>query len=149
MKTVNHWGKWVNSEEPVTGVISNNSIAWEFIDDEICLDCEQAFKEFEDGTHTCEDGEDCTCEDFIECDSSHDKIIGDWILDTKTGQYEPDKNGEFAAIVRECETQIVFSKYTKRGALCSPCFPGQVDLDSSGEFLGYDLPKELKYQDDL
>lgn len=145
MTTVNHWGKWVDSDNPVTGVISNNNIAWEFIDDEICLTCEESFKEFEDSTHECEDGEDCNCADFIECDSSHDKIIGDWILDTKTGQYSPDQNGEFAAIVRESETQVVFSKYTKRGDLCSPCFPGQVDLDSGGVFLGYDLPKELKY----
>jgi tRNA A37 methylthiotransferase MiaB len=31
----------------LTGVISANSIAWECVDNEICLDCEQIFKDIE------------------------------------------------------------------------------------------------------
>lgn len=146
VKTVNHWGKWVTSDVPVTGVISNNNLSWEWVN-ETCLTCEQIYKEFDNGSHTCEYGEDCNCADFIECDSSHDKIMGDWTLDTKTGLYEVSKDAEFAAIISESVTQIVFSKFTKRGALCSPCYPGQVDLDSDGDFLGYDLPAEMKYQE--
>ena len=143
MTTINHWGKWIDSESPVTGVLSSNSIAWEFVDNEICLDCEQAYKEFENGTHECEYGDDCNCADFLECDSSHDKIIGDWKIDTKDGKYDVDKTGEFAAIVRETTIQVVWSKFIAKGAPCSPCYPGQIDLDSTGEFLAYTLPDYL------
>jgi hypothetical protein len=149
MTTINHWGKWIDSEKPVTGVLSSNSIAWEFVDGEICLTCEEAYKEFEDGSHVCEYGEGCHCEDFIECDSSHDKIIGDWILDTKTGLYDVNKNGEFAAIVRESVVQVVWSKFTAKGSPCSPCYPGQIDLDSDGEFLAYTLPDYLIYKEKI
>jgi hypothetical protein len=137
----NHWGKWVDNEEPVTGVISNNNIAWEWIEDE-CLTCQETWKEIDDNPDLDPDEKQFEL-DSCECDSSHTKIFGDWILDTKTDQYEPDTNGEFAAIEREDVTQIVWSKYTKRGALCSPCYPGQVDLDSDGQYLGYILPDEL------
>jgi hypothetical protein len=151
MTTINHWGKWIDSEEPVTGVLSNNSVAWEFVDDEQCLDCEQAYKEFENGSHTCEYGEGCNCEDFLECDGSHTKIIGDaWVLDTKTGKYDVIKDNpelEFAAIVNETTVQVVWSKFTARGNVCSPCYPGQIDLDSDGEFLAYTLPDYLLYKE--
>ena len=148
MTTINHYGKYIDSEVPTTGVLSIHSINWDaylFID-EVCLTCEEMYKELE-SDHECEYGEDCNCADFIECDSSHDKIIGDWILDTKTGLYEVDKNGEFAAIVRESTIQVVYSKYIARGAPCSPCYAGQIDLDSSGEFKAYTLPKDMLYSE--
>ncbi len=138
----NHWGKWVDSEEPVTGVISNNNLAWEWIEDE-CLTCQEMWEEIENNPDLDEEEKQVEL-DSCECDPCHTKIFGDWILDTKTNQYEPDTtNGEYAAIESESVTQIVWSKYTKRGALCSPCYPGQVDLDSEGDFLGYTLPDEL------
>jgi hypothetical protein len=142
-KIVNHWGKWVNSEKPVTGVMSIHNIAWEFMDDEICLICEEIQEEIESDESLSEDEKEHELE-FIECDSSHDKIIGDWMKD-KDGLYTPDESKEFAAIMRETVIQVVWSKYTARGALCSPCYPGQVDLDSEGDFLGYTLPSELIY----
>lgn len=167
MTTTFHYGKYVDSETPITGVISNNNILREFISDEICIDCEQIYSDIDLEIES-ETDEGVLLEleeskEYIECDSSHIKLFGDWIEVTGsdlqkeknlcwyivngTGYY-PDKNGEFAAIEMESETQIVFSKYTKRAALCSPCFPGQGDLDSSGEYLAYDLPKELKYSYD-
>jgi hypothetical protein len=150
--TVNHWGKWVTSDVPVTGVMSCNNIAWENVTNEECLDCREEYKKFEDGSHTCEYGEDCNCADFIECDSSHSKLIGDaWQLDTNTGLWDvkQDKTGlEFAAIIRESVVQVVWSVKTKRGALCSPCYPGQVDLDSNGDFLGYTLPDYMVGSED-
>lgn len=151
MTTLNHWGKWIDSDVPTTGVLNSNSIAWEFIDDEICLDCEEADKEFKNGTHECEYGEDCNCQDFIECNSSHTKIIGDaWRLDTKTGEYDVIKDNpelEFAAIVNESTVQVVWSKYIATGAPCSLCYPGQIDLDSKGEFKAYTLPDYLLGQE--
>jgi hypothetical protein len=140
-KFVNHWGKWVDSETPVTGVLYSNSIAWEFVDDEICLTCLEIQMDIESDESLDDDERDAELE-FIECDSSHEKIIGDWKIN-KYGKYEHDETGEFAAIVRETTIQVVWSKSTKRGALCSPCYPGQVDLDSEGDFIGYTLPDYL------
>lgn len=144
MTTVNHWGKWVDSETPVTGVLSNNRLNWEGVD-EICLTCEEWTREINRKYRSEEKRQNAY--DQMECDSSHDKIFGDWKKDRK-GIYHPDKNGEFAAILREDVTQIVYSKTTARGALCSPCYPGQVDLDSTGEFLAYTLPADMLYKED-
>jgi hypothetical protein len=69
-------------------------------------------------------------------------LIGKW-LKNSDGKYEADKSGEYSAIVTECETQVVFSNNLKRCALCSPCFVGQGDLDSEGEFLAYNLPDDI------
>lgn len=140
-KIVNHWGKWVNSEEPTTGVISSNNVVWEWITNEECLDCASAMEEEE------RENPDNPDYDHIECNSSHTKLLGDaWRLDTKTGKWDVIKDNpelEFAAIENETTVQVLWSKVTKRGALCSPCYPGQVDLDSEGDFLGYTLPDYL------
>ena len=133
----NHWGIWVDPEMPITGVISNNLIV-QFISDEmydcIDLDYEEHLKSNDHNDN------DCNCLDHWE---SYDStfLIGDWIKD-KDGLYDYDPNGEYAAIVRESTTQVVYSKYTKRAGLCSPCYPGQADNESTGKFLAYDLPKE-------
>ena len=141
MTTVNHWGKFVNPEIPITGVINTNAIAWEFITDEICLTCEDIAEEEAEYD---ENGELIEGDQYldIECDSSHTRIFGDWLQDDK-GKYYADPNGEFAAIEREIYTQVVFSKTTKRCNLCSPCYPGQGDLNSKGKFLTYCLPDYL------
>lgn len=133
-KVINHWGKWINSDIPVTGVISNNAIV-QFIADEISTN-----------------GIDLSWEEFIKSDEydpeeeydffeSGDWLIGDWLQD-EDGKYYPNPEGEYSAIVREDVTQVVYSKYTKRGNVCSPCYPGQIDLDSKGDFLAYDIPPE-------
>lgn len=157
MTALNHWGKWLDSDTPTTGVLSSNSIAWEWVNNEICLDCEQADSEIEsmDDCPECEsrltddlsECPECGREkekeyESIECDSSHTKIMGDW-LKGQDGKYEPDKNGEFAAIVNETTVQVVWSKFIATGAPCSPCYPGQIDLDSTGEFKAYTLPDYL------
>ena len=134
MTTLNHWGVWVDSEIPTTGVISNNSV--EFLNDElysgIDLDYENWLKENvnEEDLDYYESGPDTTY------------LLGDWLKDEED-KYYPDPAGEYAAICGEIYTQVVFSKYTKKCALCSPCYPGQGDLDSEGEFLAYTLPADL------
>jgi len=134
----NHWGIWVNPNEPITGVISNNECI-QFISDElyngINLDWEEHIKS---DPHTKEFCEIC---EYWEDYPDSTWLIGDWLIDDD-GLYYPDPNGEYAAIVRESVTQVVFSQYTSRSALCSPCFPGQGDLDTIGEFLTYNLPPE-------
>ena len=52
------------------------------------------------------------------------------------------ETSEYSLIVGETYTQVVWSKQTKRCTLCSPCYPGQGDLDTPGDFLSYDLPPE-------
>jgi hypothetical protein len=77
-------------------------------------------------------------------------LIGSWIK--VDGKYEPDKSGEYAAIVNETTTQVVWSRHTKRCALCSPCYPGQADLDTLpgkyGDILAYCLPDDLMGNED-
>ena len=139
-KLANHWGIFVDSEIPTTGVAQNNHVEWlhDEIYDGIDLDFEEHCKE-------------CPNEDHDLCwesNGSETVLIGSWKKDDQ-GLYEPDKDGEYSAICGEIYTQVVWSKHTKRCALCSPCYPGQGDLDSSGEFLCYDLPPDLYGEDDL
>lgn len=131
----NHYGIYVNSDVPVTGVYSVHDIDWSWISDEICLDCIEAEKN------------DPDCEYDIECDSSHTRLIGDW-KQNDDGLWEPDKEGEYAAIERETVVQVVWSKYLTSGHLCSPCYPGQVDvhvdeMDEPGPYKAYAMPEEL------
>ena len=134
----NHWGIWVDPNIPITGVISNNQ-AVQFIADEcnynsIDLDWENHVNS---KLHM---GEHCECYDYWE---SFTWLIGDWIKDKDNeGLYTHDPNGEYAAIVGEIYTQVVFSQHTRRSNLCSPCYPGQGDIGSDGDYLAYDLPPE-------
>jgi hypothetical protein len=155
MTTTNHWGKWVDSEDPITGVYGINQLSAWFWDecDEICLVCEQMEEDIDttpaDDCEYDENGEPIEYwSDFIiECDSSHEKLVGDWIKGDD-GLYEPNKAGEWAGILRETTVQVVWSIHTARAALCSPCYPGQCDAGSKGEFLHYALPYDLIYKGD-
>ena len=142
MTTINHWGKWIDSEVPTTGVLSVHELNWDYMD-EICLTCEEIQIAHDEQREIDLDYEE---DEYWNCDSSHDKIFGDWKKD-ENGLYEPDKDGEFAAILRESEVQIVWSKFTTKGNPCSPCFPGQISIgkDETGDFLAYDLPEYMKY----
>lgn len=157
-----HYGFTVNSDSPVTGVVQNNRI--EFLDEEMFGDgaIDLAWVEHRENCkgqcehcHCNHDGEKCFCghkgtheyepqedeHEFCGPESSGDVLIGSWKL--VDGKYEPDETGDYAAIVRESVTQVVWSKTTKKAALCSPCYPGQADLDTPGQYLAYDLPWEL------
>jgi hypothetical protein len=137
----NHYGKLVDSELPIVGVINTNSINWEFIDNEICLTCNKIIENIQNDNTLTDDEKEEELE-YIECDSDHTKLIGDWVL--TNGKYEPDLAGEFAAIVDETYVQVVFSSNDfKHCKLCSPCFPGQGDLNSIGDYITYALPEYL------
>lgn len=154
-KIVNHWGVTVNTDIPITGVINSNAIDWSMIDNEICLDCEAYTNEHY--KHTKKDSysancpnckqSDSYCLDWSECDSSHTKLIGDWVFNTKDHKYSPDLSGEYSAIVNEITIQVIHSKTIKLCSLCSPCYPGQGDIDSIGEFKTYTLPAYLTQYD--
>ena len=65
-----------------------------------------------------------------------------WFDALKYG-YKPDENAEYSAIVGEIYTQVVESKWLIKCALCSPCYPGQGDANSNGEFLTYSFPPDM------
>jgi len=129
----NHWGIWVDPEIPITGIISNNLIV-QFLSDEMYNGIDLDWEEFIQS-------DDYDPDEEYDLFESSNWLIGDWIKD-KDGLWDYDPDGEYAAIVREDVTQVIFSKYTKRAGLCSPCYPGQADNESDGEFLAYDLPPE-------
>jgi hypothetical protein len=69
-----------------------------------------------------------------------------WYPKRKIG-YMPDEKAEYSTIIREFTSQVVRSNWFIRGALCSPCYPGQVDVDSPGEFLAYSFPPDVIGED--
>jgi hypothetical protein len=165
-----HWGKWVDSDTAITGVYGINQLAdWFWQEDDICMDCEEAYSQEDIDTTPADDCEydendepiEYWSDFIIECDGSHTKLVGDWLEytgpDIKKHEHEcyfivngtgytPNKQGEWAGILRETTVQIVWSIYTARAALCSPCYPGQADAGSDGEFLHYALPEDLIYK---
>jgi hypothetical protein len=128
-----HYGQNVDSEIAITGVITNNSV--EYLNDEIYSGIDLDYEEFLKSNP-----DDLGIETWEAYNSTY--IIGKWIKHPDD-TYSPDKTGEYSAIVGETYTQVVFSTFTKRCKLCSPCYPGQGDLDSTGEFLTYCLPDDL------
>lgn len=130
---INHYGVKVDSERPVTGVILSRSPDWllESAQDQgVCPSWEE---------HTAE----CAEEDHEFCEVEESWHLVGFRKDPNDEKYEPDPKAEYSAIVGETYTQVVRSTWTSRCALCSPCFPGQGDLDSEGEFLAYTLPPDL------
>lgn len=130
----NHYGILVDTEKPTTGVWSNNEI--EFLGDEFSEGIDLAFE-----AHC----EECKNEDHDHCyygDGSSDYLIGSW-KKNEAGLWEEDKTGEYAAIARETETQVTWSRWVCSGRFCSPCFPGQGEPSGPGEALIYAPPPDL------
>jgi hypothetical protein len=164
-----HWGVWISQDTPITGAASCNSVEWIYEEtdygDAINLSYDNAWEEFKrekivEWLALFPDNEEFSPMDKIPTDelieewrdefnnlyegSGETFLVGQWELDAN-GQYEPAKECEFAAVV-DYDTnviQVVQSKYVARCALCSPCYPGQGDLDNEGEWWAYDLPIEM------
>lgn len=148
MKT-NHWGIWVDSEKPVTGVFSNNQI--EFLSEVIFgyNHIELSFEEYleeiwpkrpKDQEDFCPDGDSDYLIGFKKTKVEEESFF--WFKNRKVG-YTVDEKAEYSVIVRETTAQVVRSNWFLRGALCSPCYPGQVDAGSQGGFLAYSLPPDV------
>lgn len=128
-----HNGVKVFSESPITGVVDTAAPEW-LLDEIDAHGIDIGFEEH------CKE---CTKERHDDCYDSGDgttHLLG-YKKDAK-GDYVPDLDAEFSAIVNGNEniTQITHSKWVSRVILCSPCYPGQGDLDNSGEYLAYTLP---------
>lgn len=129
-----HWGYVVDSEAPITGVFSLNSL--EFINEEAEKGIDLAWHR-----HLLE----CKSEDHDDCaqEDSDTFLIG--FVEGDEGKFDVDTNAEWSAIVSYSwgVVQVIKSRHTVRAALCSPCFPGQADGDTEGEFLAYAPPPDV------
>ena len=146
MTTKNVYGKLMDTEIPVTGVTNGNNVPDWFNDEfynAIALGFENYESDLKDSLDTgmINESEYNDMLDGYESDMTT-YLVGDWIKD-KNDQWIPDPDGEYSAIYDNNDNyiQVVLSKTTKKCNHCSPCFPGQGDLDSDGEFLAYCLPK--------
>ena len=161
MSIKNHYGIYIDTEKPVTGVWYNNEIEWlgDEIQDGIDLAWEEHVAECKGQCSKCDcnhpEGK-CEChgteaheydpvEDEHGCcgpQESGDFYIGDW-KERGDGDYDPDPDGEYSAIVREIYTQVVLSKWAIKGNACSPCYPGQAEPARTGDQVLYAPPPDL------
>ena len=141
---VNHYGFGVYSDTPVTGVFSNNSLEYIFEDCDLSGVDPDYQDAWEEALRTQQPGEELS-EDWFNDGYQQSRALIGFRLNL-AGEWEPDPNAEYSAIVsfdgmNIC--QVVASKWRIRGALCSPCCPGQVDADTEGEFLAYSVPPNV------
>lgn len=133
-----HWGKAVWKNEPVTGVLYANKIDSEAFND---LDQKSIDLQWEEYLAECEKNNVEPEDDW--CDHNYTHVVG--MEKDEEGLYVPDKTEDYSIIMAgdPITLQVVHSIYVQRCALCSPCFPGQGNLNSEGEFLAYSLPSEM------
>jgi len=133
MTITRHWGITVDSEVPTTGVLNSSDPYYLYEDatrSGIDINFEEHCKECKNEYH-----DDCWMDD------EPTYLIG--FKKDEKGDYVLDEKAEYSAIVGQQETQVLRSRYVSRVTLCSPCFPGQGDLDTPGEFLAFTLPEEV------
>ena len=145
-EVISHYGVFLALDEITTGVYNGNQINWDCMDyDFICLDCESAIQEFKDMNPDYTDSELDQEYDSLYCDG-HTHLYGSWVLDDKDN-YMPDESGDYSIIYNSNYNtlQVIWSETIITGGLCSPCYPGQVDVGSQGDFKAYGLPDWLIY----
>jgi hypothetical protein len=121
-KIINHYGRTIDSETPVTGVFSYNEILHlESLYDSI----DPHLEEHIDECPMCESGMAC---DIAENWESYLELFpaAAWHLDSN-GQWDFNPEAES-------------SQFILRGNPCSPCYPGQVEFSRGGDFVAFSLP---------
>jgi len=81
---------------------------------------------------------------YMEMDS--DTYLIGFRHDKGRDQFVEDPEADYSAIVRYdafMTVQVTRSKWVTTGAPCSPCFPGQIDGDSPGDFKCYAPDPEI------
>ena len=120
----------------VTGVHNGNDIRhWDDFNDGIDLSYEEHIVE---------------CEGYLkegccECDlETGTTLMGDW-LKGEDGLYDANPDGEYSAIYNpDLNTlQVIRSKFKIKCNWCSPCYPGQGDVDTPGDVEAYMLPPDI------
>lgn len=135
MSLISHWGQFIDTEVPTTGVIGCNDAMWlmeRFTYHGIDLDFEEYI---------------AAGGDPDEYEAQEPTMLLGFKKDAE-GLYEVDENAEISAILRGSTIQIVRSDYVAKGTPCSPCFPGQCTIDPQGECLCY-APAPDFYDEDV
>lgn len=142
---INHYGITIDSSIPITGVINCNSVSSESLNDDMFYrsGINLSFENYKRDHEKFCDNDDCIAEDHgIEYEnyiSENDTYLINYKLN-EDDLYSPDISKEYCMVVSDVTIQVTYSKYAKNCNLCSPCFPGQGDLDSIGKYLTYSLP---------
>ena len=130
----------IKNDTPITGVCDINAAT--YLSDDIAYHSIDTF--FEEHLKECANDEHDDCFYHDSCDGY---IIG-FKKNESTGLYDIDETKDYTAIMNETTIQIVHSKYVSYCGLCSPCYPGQGDLSTRGNYLTFALPLEL-YDDEF
>lgn len=126
-KSQMHWGKYIESTVPVTGVGNEQEIGFlrnEVWDNGIDPDLAEYEKENPD-------------EEIYEWDC-HTRYLG--FIQAEDGKYDFDPNEPFSVVWSDWAGgtySILKSPYVQFCTPCSPCCPGQVSLGQPGNYLGY------------
>ena len=131
----NHWGILCDTEKPVTCVYGGNELNWEYLPEMLDPTDYSAVPEGD--------------QEFYE---PTNWLIGD-LKQGEDGLWDIVKDGPHGfALLYDSNmniAQLVWSKTTARGALCSPCYPGQVDSATVAEVglqMCFVLPSEYLYR---
>jgi len=142
---------------PISGVMNCTQAFWDeiYYGNAINL-CSEQFELDYWAEHGCEPPEEAwECVEFDE----PDYLIGDWKKD-EDGLYVPDEDSTdegalgFSAILQWLGgaplITVVWSKHVRYvRSMCSPCCPGQADLDSGeGSILAYAVDDEWLWNDE-
>jgi len=145
----------IDKQNIITGVgVGNNIEDWD--NDYIDLQYEPAKKEayLERYTELLnqgleEDEAEEQANDFVDNEWMYDscgtdQLYGSWLQDEQD-KYYPDPDGEYAMIYDSNNNiyQVVYSKFAIKSYHCSPCYPGQGDIDTEGELIAYCLPPDM------
>jgi hypothetical protein len=124
-------------QEVITGVGNVSNLDFDMLDD---LNSRTIMDEIEEEhKETCKD-----CTDDFDCFGLTDGELPEhyWIGEYTDGDIMNDEIvGDYTThiIVGETYYQVIKSPYVVLRGLCSPCFPGQADLDSKGDYPCYGL----------
>ena len=139
---------------PITGVQAANKVeGWFFDMEEIDPEYEMEVKAIEEDTELTDEERENTMEDLATYWDASYLIYGDWKKDPVDGKYGVVEDGPtgFAAKFNRDENtiQVLWSKWAVYCQLCSPCYPGQGDIDSPGiTVVAYCLPPEFVPEND-
>jgi len=128
----NHYGVIVDSEVPVIGVVPVTTPEWLQED----IDSQSIDLGWLEHLKSCPKPEHYDCERASGC-----YLIGFEVNDDD--EFCIDDGAEYSAVIGETYCFVHKSRWVQRCALCSPCFPGQGDLESKGDYLTYTLPPEI------
>ena len=134
---------------PITGVLQNNHLDPDIFYYKMDFDL-NVFYHYEECHTYSKEFASCDCDDLPEYDFDC-PLIGFKKTkrkpNTTTLYYDfkeslgfyiiPDKKSPYSMIVGEIYSQIIRSRYYTLSAMCSPCFPGQGDLDTIGIYKAY------------